>query len=94
MTTDLSKYIFKILPAAQIHGTLQGFYYTLSQNDFGQQVNRSVVLNQTVMTGTTRYFILSKLQYFTRYSISIQAYNIAGIGPLSNNFSFITPESG
>ncbi|RDD47522.1 Hemicentin-1 [Trichoplax sp. H2] len=90
---DSVKVEWKAMPVDQIRGILQGFYYILNQINAGIRYNRSVAVNETLAAGDIRSFTISSLQYFTGYNISVQAYTIAGVGPLSDVRSFTTPES-
>jgi hypothetical protein len=54
----------------------------------------AIMSNTTVVNGETRDALLTGLEEFVHYSISVRAFTSVGEGPYSNDISLLTPPAG
>ncbi|RDD39694.1 Down syndrome cell adhesion molecule-like protein, partial [Trichoplax sp. H2] len=84
---------WKAIPENEKNGIISGYYLILSNTKLGSTSNRTILVNQISLSGNTRSLIATDLDYYSRYSVAIQGFTSAGIGPLSSLAYIMTLQS-
>ena len=89
ISTSCKKVTWKPLPKLTLNGELSK--YILVLKEINEEENDSLITEEETLK---EKFRLPNLKPFTHYSLQIAACNDAGNGPMSDDFTFCTPEKG